>query len=420
MPATRKEAPALRQLFETVRVRSLQLAAPLSVEDQNVQSMPEASPVKWHLAHSTWFLETFVLTPLVKGYKVFHPQFSALFNSNYNAVGEQLPRARRGLLSRPSLDEVHAYRRHVDMALLNAWEDLDADAQRAIELGVHHEEQHQEAMLTDVKHALSLNPLGPTYLATREDPSDHRSPHLHWGTFEEAVHVVGHDGGTFAFDNEGPRHRVLTGPFKLASRLVTNLEYREFMADGGYVRPELWLSDGWELARANGWTAPLYWTHDDGSWRVMTLQGWRDLNLEEPVLHVSYYEADAFARWADARLPTEFEWERAAQTVGEDGNFLDSGALHPAIARAGALVQVFGDAWEWTQSAYAPYPGYRAEEGALGEYNGKYMANQQVLKGGSCVTPPRHVRPSYRGYHPPASRWQFTGIRLCLDVKQVR
>ena len=408
--------------YPAVRVATEALAAPLSPEDCAVQSMPDASPVKWHLAHTSWFFETFVLESAIAGYRHFHPRFRVLFNSYYNTVGDQYARPRRGLLTRPGLDEVLAYRAHVDERLVSLLRKgrVEGRLLDAIELGLHHEQQHQELMLTDVKHLLGCNPLRPAYRA--DLPADvGRAAALRWQTLPEAIVEIGHDGRGFAFDNEGPRHRVLVPAFEIASRPVTNAEFLEFVRDGGYTRPEHWLSDGWLAKSEQGWRAPLHWEEgENDSWRNFTLGGLREMQADEPVCHVSYYEADAFARWAGARLPTEFEWERVASGRPIEGNFVDSGRLHPAPSGSespgGQPAQLFGDVWEWTASPYTAYPGYRPAAGALGEYNGKFMCNQLVLRGGSCATPRSHVRATYRNFFPAPARWQFTGFRLARDA----
>jgi ergothioneine biosynthesis protein EgtB len=399
LPAEHQD-PAAR--YAAVRAQTEALAAPLSAEDCALQSMPEASPVKWHLGHTSWFFETFVL-----GGEPWKAEFRILFNSYYVGVGERHPRPERGLLSRPSLAEVQAYRANVDermQALFRsaAWRERAA----LIELGLNHEQQHQELILTDVKHLFSRNPLLPAYLERKFSSED--SKPTGWRRFPAGVREIGHDGQGFAFDNEQPRHRVFAAAFEIAERLVANGDYRKFIEDGGYRRPEFWLSEGWELARAQGWGAPLYWRGGE----EFTLHGLRAIEPAEPVVHVSYFEADAYARWAGARLPTEAEWESAAQGEAVAGNFLESGRLHPAAGRTG----FFGDAWQWTASAYAPYPGFRAASGAVGEYNGKFMVNQYVLRGGSCATPASHVRVSYRNFFPAAARWQFSSIRLARNI----
>jgi ergothioneine biosynthesis protein EgtB len=409
-------AGSLAARYVAVRTCTEALAAPLSPEDCALQSMPDASPVKWHLAHTTWFFETFVLESRVTGFVPFDPQFRVLFNSYYNGIGAKHPRAERGLLSRPDLARVRAYRRHVDrqMADLLA-RPLDPALAGLVELGLQHEQQHQELILTDVKHLLAANPLKPAYQprwplkAVRPQP-------LAWTPFAGGLHVFGHDSAGFAFDNEGPAHQAFVAPFELASRPVTHGEFAAFIDDGGYRRPELWLSLGWDAVQSRGWEAPLYWSRRDGGFETFTLHGMADIDPHTPVTHVSYFEADAYARWAGARLPTELEWELAARNAPVDGNFMDNGALHPLPAdpaRApGSPFQLFGDVWEWTSSSYAPYPGFRPADGAIGEYNGKFMCGQQVLRGGSCATPAGHVRPTYRNFFPPDARWQFSGLRL--------
>jgi len=403
----------LRARYEATRARSLKLTRGLSAEDQALQSMPDASPTKWRLAHATWFFETFFLSGR-RGYRLFDERFGYLFNSYYNAAGDRHPRPERGLISRPSLDDVHAYRAHVDAAMLRAFEDLDPDL---LALGLAHEEQHQELMLMDVKHLFSLNIIAPAYQPrSRREPGAAPAP-LDWIGFEGGVTEIGRDGEGFAFDNEGPQHKVCLEPFALADRLVTAGEYLSFIEDGGYARPELWLSDGWDAVCAEGWQAPLYWRQRDGAWRLFTLQGERALDLDEPVAHVSYYEADAYARWADARLPTEAEWEFAAVSTSTDPNTQEGKLLHPRAAPvAPGLKQMFGQLWQWTQSAYAPYPRYRPAAGAIGEYNGKFMVNQMVLRGSSVATPPGHARPTYRNFFGPAARWVFSGIRMAKDA----
>jgi len=405
--------------YRAVRARTVALAEPLSAEDQLVQSMPDASPTKWHLAHTSWFFETFVLTPHAPGHAVFDARFGFLFNSYYEALGARVARAARGQLSRPSLAEVHAYRRHVDDAVARWLEDGDArggdDARALVELGLHHEQQHQELILTDIKHALASNPLRPAYGGAVDAPdarAEASSSAPHMRTFDEGLAWIGHDGHGFAFDNEGPRHRRFLRAFALAERPVTCGEYLAFMRDRGYERPELWLSDGWLERQRQGWDAPLYWERGDGAWTMFTLAGARPVDARETLAHVSYYEADAFARWAGKRLPTEEEWERAAANQPIEGRFSGDGVLHPGAARP----SMFGDVWQWTQSPYAAYPGYQPPAGAVGEYNGKFMCNQMVLRGGSCFTPPGHVRSTYRNFFPPAARWQASGIRLARDA----
>ena len=409
----------LAELYGAVRQQSEALARPLSPEDCVVQSMPDASPVKWHLAHVTWFFETFVLERYSRGFEPYRSAFRVLFNSYYNAVGARHPRPERGMLTRPSLDEVLAYRAHVDRRIgdLLAARNVPQDALDLIALGINHEEQHQELILTDVKHLLSRNPLAPAY-RERWPLTPVRARKLAWIPIAGGSHAVGHEGNGFAFDNEGPRHRVLVHDFLLASHPVTYGEYLAFMADDGYRRPDLWLSMGWDAIQAGAWRAPLYWERRDGAWFNHTLHGTVAVEPNTPVCHLSYFEADAYARWAGARLPTEFEWEVAAAGMPVEGNFADSGALHPLAPRTdphAGFSQMYGDVWEWTQSSYAPYPGYRPAPGAVGEYNGKFMCSQYVLRGGSCATPRRHIRPSYRNFFPPDARWQFSGVRLARD-----
>jgi ergothioneine biosynthesis protein EgtB len=409
---------SLLEKYLAVRRTSMQLCAPLTVEDHSLQSMPDASPAKWHLAHTTWFFETFLLSEYLKDYRPFRSAFRSLFNSYYNAVGDRPLRALRHILSRPGLDEVHSYREHVDDAMVQFLSlDPGPEVLDLVVLGINHEQQHQELIITDVKNGLWTNPLRPPYRPTREGgeaaSTAAQSSQLEWRSFGEGVYAVGFEGGRFTFDNEGPRHDVYLGPFRLASRLATNAEYIEFMRDGGYSKAELWLSDGWDCIHSNQWTAPLYWEQRDGKWWSYTIEGMKPLDLNEPVCHVSYYEADAFARWAGARLPTEFEWEIAARPSAVAGNLLETGALHPRVVRAvEPLAQIFGDVWEWTGSAYLPYPNFQPATGAVGEYNGKFMCNQMVLRGGSCATPQSHIRATYRNFFPPHARWQFMGIRL--------
>jgi ergothioneine biosynthesis protein EgtB len=386
--------------------------------------MPDVSPTKWHLAHTTWFFETFVLARSNADYQPVEPAYAYLFNSYYNGVGEQYPRPERGLLTRPSLDEVMHYRRTIDArvdALLRA-ASRDDELLAIVELGLHHEQQHQELIVTDIKHVLSRSALNPSYIdgagyLDAEGEAGAESA-LDFVTYEEGLFEIGHAGDGFCYDNEQPRHRVFLERFELATRLVSCGDYLAFVADDGYRRPELWLSEGWAWVQQHDIVAPLYWSEQDGSWQEHTLQGLRPLQLAAPVVHVSLFEADAFARWSGARLPRESELELAASRVSIAGNFVESGALHPRAAAAadGSVRQLFGDAWEWTQSSYAAYPGYRAAPGAIGEYNGKFMCNQYVLRGGSCATPQSHMRASYRNFFPADARWQFSGIRLARDL----
>jgi len=402
--------------YPEVRAFTEALCAPLSPEDMVVQPMRDASPAKWHLAHTTWFFETFVLARVDPDRVPFHPHFAFLFNSYYNAVGAQHARERRGLLTRPSLDEVLAYRRHVDegMAGLLAGGDLLDDVAPVVEIGLHHEQQHQELILTDIKYTLWCNPMRPAY-QHRDEADAPGVSGSRWLDFDGGLVEIGHGGDGFGFDNEGPRHKRWLEPFQIADRLVTNREYLAFMEDGGYRRPELWLDQGWHVVKDRGWRAPLYWERGDDGWFQFTLAGMRPVNPAEPVCHVSFYEASAFAEWRNARLPTEAEWEVACRSRPIRGNFVEEGRLHPAplrIFEEGKLQQAFGDVWEWTGSAYAPYPGFHAPPGALGEYNGKFMVNQYVLRGGSCATSRTHVRATYRNFFPADARWQFTGIRI--------
>ena len=405
--------------YDLVRAFTEELAAPLSPEDQCVQSMPEASPTKWHLAHTTWFFETLVLMPHARGYEPYDRRYHYLFNSYYEALGPRHPRPSRGLLTRPSLADVLAYRAHVDEGIRRLFDQASSSERAAFEplaeLGLHHEQQHQELILTDIKHAFSCNPLLPAYRPPLSELIPGTAAPLEWAGFAGGIVPIGHSGEAFAFDNEGPKHLVLLAPYRLANRLVTCGEYLAFMEDGGYRRPEFWLSDGWALAQAQGWDAPLYWSHDDGAWNVFTLNGVQRLRPAEPVVHVSFYEAAAYAAWAGRRLPTEFEWEASAGTQPAGGNFLDSARPHPKPATDGAS-QFFGDAWEWTRSSYDPYPGFKPLSGAVAEYNGKFMCGQMVLRGGSCATPQGHMRPTYRNFFSPAARWQFSGIRLAENA----
>ncbi|MFN3653287.1 MAG: ergothioneine biosynthesis protein EgtB [Armatimonadota bacterium] len=415
--------PADRRLFReryaAVRALSESLCEPLETEDYGLQAMPDASPPKWHLAHTTWFFETFLLRPYADGYTPFHPAFGFLFNSYYEALGARHPRPQRGLLSRPTVAEVYRYRAAVDERMLafleRCPEPVWSETAPLLELGLNHEQQHQELLLTDTKYNLSVNPLRPAYRTIAPSPPSAAAP-VTWTAFEGGLREIGFGGGGFAFDNEGPRHRVYVPPFRLASRLVTNGEYLAFMADGGYRRPELWLSEGWRAVTERGWEAPLYWERAGGDWQAYTLDGVQPLRPEEPVCHVSFFEADAFARWAGRRLPTEAEWELAAEGEPVAGNLLETGRLHPAPATGEGLSQLYGDAWEWTASPYRPYPGFRPAPGAVGEYNGKFMCSQMVLRGGSCATPPGHIRPTYRNFFPPDARWQFSGLRLAEDA----
>jgi ergothioneine biosynthesis protein EgtB len=414
-------ATTLRSRFVRVRTLTTTLMAGLSDADASAQSMPDASPSKWHLAHTTWFFETFVLRDFVRGYRLFDPAFAFLYNSYYESEGDRLARPCRGMLTRPSLDEVLAYRRHVDIAMMRALADLPAPARHLVVLGCSHEEQHQELLLTDLLHLFSRNPLLPPAYAPGDGRVSAKPGPLRWVEGRQGPIEIGHAGPGFAFDCEKPRHTVWLAPHALADRLITNSEWRAFIEDGGYGTASLWLSDGWAWVRQNGIEAPLYWRRDEnGDWsRHFGLDGLVAKDPASPVQHVSYYEADAFAHWAGARLPTEAEWESAAEGLNSDhGTFLDhAGAVRPAPASAAdGIRQLFGDLWEWTASTFLAYPGFRPAPGAVGEYNGKFMSGQFVLRGGSCATPRGHARASYRNFFYPHQRWQFTGVRLAKDV----
>ena len=407
---------SLTHRYRRVRAQTLALAEPLSAEDQVVQSMADVSPTKWHLAHTTWFFETFVLREHDPGHRPFDPDFHYLFNSYYEAEGPRQARPERGLLSRPSLERIHAYRAQVDERMEALLAPGAGEGHEAlVELGLNHEQQHQELLLMDIKHVLSRNPLRPAY-APGEPGAAGPAEALAWCAFEGGLHEIGHPGDAFHFDNEAPRHRVWLEDFNLASRPVCNAEYLEFIEDGGYREPRWWLSDGWRAVQAEGWRAPLYWYRDGETWMEFTLHGGRPLDPGGPVVHVSHYEADAFAAWAGKRLPTEAEWEVAVLfggAAGASGGF----ELQPSAAPAGdGLQQMMGGVWEWTSSPYTPYPGFRPAPGAVGEYNGKFMANQMVLRGGCCVTPSGHARPTYRNFFYPRQRWPFAGIRLAEDA----
>jgi ergothioneine biosynthesis protein EgtB len=407
---------AVAQRYQRLRKISEQICQPLAVEDYVLQTMEDVSPPKWNLAHMSWFFETFLLKSFVPGYREFHPRFNYLFNSYYETIGERHPRPQRGTLSRPTVEEVYCYRAHVDQAMIELLKQAGPESAASIEplvvLGLHHEQQHQELMLTDLKHILAANPLRPIYREAAVRPSAARE--LSWFDYSGGVVEIGFDGAGFSFDNEQPRHKLYLEDFRLASRPVTNGEFLEFMAAGGYRQPRYWLSEGWATVLAKGWECPLYWERSDSRWWSMTLSGFRPVDEDEPVCHVSYFEADAYARWRGKRLPSEGEWEIAVTGLPIEGNFLDGEAFHPraAAAQADAPAQMYGDVWEWTQSQYTPYPGFVPAEGAIGEYNGKFMCNQFVLRGGSCATPADHIRPTYRNFFPPHARWQFTGIRL--------
>ena len=415
---------ALCDRFRQVRNFTTQLTAGLAPEDCVVQSMPDVSPAKWHMAHTTWFFETFVIRKWVAGYQPEVPEYAYLFNSYYNAAGNMHRRDLRGLISRPTVEETRRYRSsidgHIDDLLSACDEALFAELEPLLILGIHHEQQHQELLVTDIKHVFAQNPLHPVFQERKIRVAPRPAEPLTFIDFAEEIAQIGHEGSEFSYDNEGPRHRALVPASTLASRPVTNGEYLQFIEAGGYARSEYWLSLGWTTVNEQRWQAPLYWTKKDGQWWNFTLSGYRPIEESEPVTHVSYFEADAYANWAGARLPTEFEWERASRASSLDGNFVENETFHPQAATSprqdGALAQMFGDVWEWTRSSYSPYPGYRAAPGALGEYNGKFMCNQYVLRGGSCATSRTHIRRTYRNFFQPEKRWQFTGIRLAQDL----
>ena len=410
--------------FEAIRRESEALASRLTPEDQSIQSMPDVSPTKWHLAHTTWFFETFILSRFDSAYRVFDPAFHYLFNSYYEAEGPRHPRPQRGLLSRPSCADVAAYRDHVDAGMARlidgAAEETWREIAPLIELGCHHEQQHQELILMDIKHVFSMNPLLPAYQPPRRRAAGVASS-LDWVEFTGGLIQIGHAGADFAFDNETPRHRVWLEPFRLATRPVSCGEFAAFIEAGGYREPDHWLSDGWATVRQQGWEAPLYWRSTDEGWRVFTLSGEKRLDPAEPVVHLSFYEADAYAKWAGKRLPTETEWETAATGLPLTGNLADSRRYHPTVDGSGTsdaarLRQMIGDVWEWTATPYTPYPHFRPVSGAIGEYNGKFMSNQMVLRGGAAVTPANHIRATYRNFFPPSARWAFSGLRLAEDI----
>jgi ergothioneine biosynthesis protein EgtB len=435
LPSTRATPVArneqLIDKYRKVRDFSAHLCRNLEPEDYVVQSMPDVSPTKWHLAHTSWFFETFVVKVWLPSYRSEVPQYAYLFNSYYNAAGDMHRRDLRGLISRPTVAETYRFRESIDDCVLKLLGDADeallAEIEPVLILGLHHEQQHQELLVTDIKHVFSQNPLYPVFAEASAATDNGRVSPQRFVEFEEAIVSIGHEGAGFSYDNEGPRHRALIPAFALSNRLITNGEYLAFMEAGGYTRPEFWLSLGWTTVNEQRWQAPLYWWQRDGAWWNFTLSGFRPVNEAEPVTHLSYFEADAYANWDGARLPTEFEWEHAAAGLPSNGNFVDTGRFHPAPAVNGddspssrngqrTLQQMFGDVWEWTRSAYLPYPGYRAVPGALGEYNGKFMCNQMVLRGGSCATSRDHIRPTYRNFFQPEKRWQFTGLRLARDL----
>ncbi len=429
-----RNATELIGRFRQTRAFTESMCEPMVTEDYVIQSMPDVSPTKWHLAHTTWFFETFILSNHYPDYKPLNSLYNYLFNSYYNAVGEQFCRPRRGQISRPTVAEVYDYRHYVDARMIELIEMLgDEDSLETIReisiLGINHEQQHQELMATDIKHVLSMNPLYPTLHERPDNPAHQGVPDIKWFRHEAGLHAVGHEGNEFHFDNEGPSHQVYLNEYEIASRLVTNGEFMDFIQDGGYQRPDLWLALGWSTVQENEltdnederWNKPLYWKQTDDGWMQYTLAGLRPVNTEEPLVHVSYFEADAYARWAGARLPTEDEWEVASRNAYvEGGNYSDNLQFHPRPLSKSAdpdkIHQMFGDVWEWTSSSYSAYPGYKPAEGALGEYNGKFMVNQVVLRGGSCATPQNHIRSTYRNFFYAADRWQFMGARLARDI----
>ena len=417
---TPRDAGPLVEVYQQTRRVTEAICAPLAIEDYVIQAMPNASPAKWHLGHVSWFFDAFILKQRLDGYQPLNPKYYHLFNSYYNGAGPQFSRPARGLLSRPTVEETYKYRAHVDESMLALIETTGPEQLPVlgslVVLGLNHEQQHEELLVTDLKYNLSVNPLRPAYQSA-EIPRASAARPLRWIDFEGGLHWIGHDGNGYAFDNEWPRHQVYGTPYRLASRLVTNGEYIEFIDSGGYTTADLWLSDGWRTVQEQGWDAPLYWERMNGQWWAYTMSGMQPVDENGPVAHVSYYEADAYARWRGKRLPSEQEWEHAAAAEPIEGNFLESGVYHPVPAADSGreLDQIFGDLWEWTQSPYAPYPGYKPLEGVLGEYNGKFMVNQMVLRGGSCATPRSHIRPTYRNFFQPDARWQFSGIRLAED-----
>lgn len=413
---------SISKRFMDVRDLTMKLVQPLETEDFIIQSHPDVSPPKWHLAHTTWFFERFVLKEYFENYREFHPKYDFLFNSYYETVGPFQPRHQRGVLSRPSIQDVFQYRSYIDNYIVDLLSQLEGSQSEKtdkvhslIEIGMQHEQQHQELILMDVKYNFYVNPLHPAYKESKSGSSEKIEPSFH--TYDGGLIEIGHNGEGFAFDNEGPNHKVWLEPFKLADQPVTNGEYLEFIEAGGYQKPYYWLSDGWNTVKKNDWQAPLYWSKDeDGEWYIFTLGGNKKLDPHQPVVHVSFYEADAFSRWVGKRLPTEAEWEHAARDLEIKGNTMDTGNYHPAASNGSAGSKMFGDVWEWTASAYSPYPGSKPLEGALGEYNAKFMCNQMVLRGGSCATPQDHIRNTYRNFFPADKRWQFSGFRLAEDA----
>jgi ergothioneine biosynthesis protein EgtB len=419
---SRSLAEQLIERYRSVRNFTARLCRDLQPEDCVVQSMPDVSPTKWHLAHTSWFFETFVLKAWQPSYRSEVPEYAYLFNSYYNAAGDMHRRDLRGLISRPTVAETYRFRESIDDCVVQLLEKANdallSEMAPVLTLGLHHEQQHQELLVTDIKHVFAQNPLHPVFHSADANTATAAVPPQTFAEFDEAILSIGYEGDGFSYDNEGPRHRALVGPFSLSNRLITNGEYLEFMEAGAYSRPEFWLSLGWTTVNEQRWRAPLYWEERDGAWWNFTLSGFRPVNESEPVTHISYFEADAYANWAGARLPTEFEWERVASELPITGNFVDDERFHaaPASSSGSGFQQIYGDVWEWTRSGYLPYPGYRAGPGALGEYNGKFMCNQMVLRGGSCATSRDHIRPTYRNFFQPEKRWQFTGIRLARDL----
>jgi ergothioneine biosynthesis protein EgtB len=416
LTATRELAvSSLRERYLSVRRLSEKLAEPLTAEDQCIQSMPDASPTKWHLAHTSWFFERIVLQTFGEAYVPFDLRYDYMFNSYYEGLGPRHPRPQRGLLSRPSVADIFAYRRHVDDALLRLLDRGEPEVERLVVLGLHHEQQHQELILTDIKHAFFVNPLHPAYAPPAQRVKQEKTASDFIACSGGTV-TIGAAGGSFSFDNETPAHQILLRPYRLAARPVSCGDYLAFIKDGGYRRAEFWLSEGWALVQQENWQAPLYWLQAGEDWHIFTLRGERPIDPDEPVAHVSFFEATAFAAWAGKRLPTEAEWEAAVAAQPLSGNFLEQRAYHPRPGSSSEpFQQAFGDVWEWTRSSYDPYPGYRPFDGKLAEYNGKFMIGQVVLRGGSCATPQSHIRASYRNFFPPGARWQFSGIRLAED-----
>lgn len=419
MEATRRrDGGSIRARVRAVRDLSLDLVRDLSDADATVQAMADTSPAKWHLAHTTWFFEEFVLAPNLTDYRRYDQRFAYLFNSYYEAVGARHPRPKRGLVTRPSLDEVRGFRAHVDAALETALagDALAPGALGLVELGLHHEQQHQELLLADILYLFSESPIRPAFRPELPPAPEGPTPAAGWVGFDGGLKEIGFEGPGFSYDCEGPRHKVWLEPYRLSTRLVSNADWLAFMGDGGYREPSLWVADGWTTVATEGWNAPLYWIETADGWQQMTLAGLKPLDLQAPVAHVSWFEADAFARWAGARLPTEAEWEIAVGDRPHTGNLLETGMLRPLAAREEGLTQMYGDVWEWTASPFTPYRGFKAAPGAVGEYNGKFMCGQFVLRGGSCATPPGHIRPTYRNFFYPHQRWQFTGLRLAADA----